>query len=309
MKRIALVVAGCLCAGSPAVATHAQTRTLGTVPADAAVVVNGGDASVALAGGRAVLSDNSTVTARTHPADVSLTRGGKVRVCQTSGLHLLQSDEMSKRDELLFALDRGALELHLKAFAGDTLMTPDLRFTPMGAGPLELLVRVASNGDTCVDNRGHKAPALKVVDAYGQGSYEVRPGQHILFEHGSLREVVDSETTPCGCPVEEKPVPLAEALLRGGKGKVTPKQAAAANPFPEAVSAGMAPPSPLPAETPGETHVQVLTTLRYDPKAANTPEVPVDGISNAGPVPIVSPAAPPKKGSAIGRFFRRLFVR
>ena len=312
--KLVLLDAALLYAALMTAAAGAQARPIGTVAAGAAEVTNGAGGSVALVSGRTLLTGNSTVKAREQAADISLTRGGMVRVCQTSGLHLVPSGAQDKPDDLLLALDRGGMELHMKASAGDTLMTPDLRFTPASAGTLDLLVRVASNGDTCVDNRGRKAPALKVVDAYGQQSYEVKPGQHILFEHGSLLEVVDRETTPCGCPVEEKPVPLAEALLRGGKGTVTPKQAAAANPFPEAVSAGMAEPAPLPPEKPGETHVQVSTTLHYDPNAKPAvPEVPADGVSNIAPnaAPTPPAARPEPIGGlhAIGRFLKRLFVR
>ena len=38
-----------------------------------------------------------------------------------------------------------------------------------------------------------------------------------MFEHGSLKLVMDRETTPCGCPPDEKPegMSLADAALRG----------------------------------------------------------------------------------------------
>ena len=86
-------------------------------------------------------------------------------------------------------------------------MTPDLRFTVRNAGPLDLRLRVARNGDTCVENRGPGAPTLAVSDPFGESMYEVAPDQHVLFEHGSLHEVVDNETTPCGCPGRERHVP------------------------------------------------------------------------------------------------------
>ena len=38
--------------------------------------------------GRAVLVANATVTAKDHPADVTLSRGGSIHVCATSGLHI-----------------------------------------------------------------------------------------------------------------------------------------------------------------------------------------------------------------------------
>ena len=138
------------------------------------------------------------------------------------------------------------MELTMKARLGDVVVTPDLVLAMDQAGPLNLEMRVTTNGDTCVENRGSGAPLLKITDAFGEATYELKAGQHVLFEHGSLHEVVDAETTPCGCPPDEpKTVALADALLSGGTttGPVTPAQAAQAHPFPAAVSEGLANPA------------------------------------------------------------------
>ena len=175
-------------------------------------------------------------------------------------------------------------------------MTPDMRMTISGPGELDLRMRVTFNGDTCIENRGHKAPALNITDAFGEASYQVKPGQHVMFEHGSLREVVDRETTPCGCPpIEKSGVSIAEAALRGGN---------AAQPFPAAQSAGLAPPGSAPPETSGETHVQLSTTLTFDPNAP--PPAPVPAATAPAPV-----AQAPAKGGpfrVVGRFFKRIFA-
>ena len=293
------------------VAATLHAQTIGTVPVADAQVTNTAPGVLPAANGRAALTGNPTVTAGTHSAEVKLTRGGTIRICQSTPLHLTQTAAQA----LLLTLDRGALEIRAKATPADSLLTPDLRFTPLTAGSLDLQVHVSSNGDTCVDNRGRHAPPLTIVDAFGQATYLLKPNQHVLFEHGSLREVVDRETVPCGCPPDElRAIPLAEAALRGGTDapKVTPAQAAAANPFPAAVSEGLAAPTPLPAETPGVTHVQVASTLSYDP----TKPVPPD-VDSPAPIPAVAALPPPgpppaqKTGAftAIGHFFKRLFVR
>src|SRR4051794_7493507 len=137
--------------------------------------------------GRAQLLGASTVTARDHTAEVALNRGGTVRVCSTSGLHLT-AGKGALDAPLMLALDRGAVELAARMTASDVVMTPDLRFTMKSTGPLDLRLRVARNGDTCVENRGAAAPVLNVADQFGEASYEVKPGQHVLFEHGSLKE-------------------------------------------------------------------------------------------------------------------------
>jgi len=89
-------------------------------------------------------------------------------------------------------------------------------------------VRLGQHGDTCVDNAGTSgvnAPYVLVSSVFEGGAYRVQPGQRVMFQHGSLQEVVDQEKEPCGCP----------------------PAAAKGNEFPLAQSEGLA---PLPAAAP-----------------------------------------------------------
>ena len=61
-------------------------------------------------------------------------------------------------------------------------------------------MRLGSEGDTCVDNAGANAPYVVVTSVFDGGIYRVQPGQRVMFQHGSLHEVVDQEKEPCGCP-------------------------------------------------------------------------------------------------------------
>ncbi len=128
------------------------------------------------------------------------------------------------------AMDHGALELSFatSAAAGrnaDFLMTPDFRILIGGPGAAEVKVRLGQHGDTCVDNAGTNAPYVLVTSVFDGGNYRVQPGQRVMFEHGSLREVVDNEKEPCGCPPPLHP---------------------GTNEFPVAQSAGLAPlPKPV----------------------------------------------------------------
>jgi hypothetical protein len=249
--------------------------------------------------GQAVLTGSAAVTARDHTAPITLGRGGAVRVCQTSALHVTESKASGLAAPLLFSLDRGAIEIQMAGTLNDSIMTPDLRFTVVNAGPLDLRLRVAKNGDTCVENRGTTAPTLDISDPFGETMYQVSAGQHVLFEHGSLREVVDNETTPCGCP-EPKAPSVADALMASGPRtelgapkETAPAPAAApamaatlqtaeqtaaqaavkaaeAHPFPEAVSEGLAPPPEIPPVPANAPHVNITDTLTYD---ARQPEM------------------------------------
>ncbi|WP_433968769.1 hypothetical protein [Tunturiibacter gelidiferens] len=222
----------------------------------------------------------------------------------------------------MLALDRGAIEVQMAATTHDMVMTPDLRFTMRGDGPLDLQLRVTRNGDTCVENRGAQAPVLNIADQFGEATYELKAGQHVLFEHGSLKEVVDHESSSCGCPPEPA-VTVADALLNAGDpstpGDAT-KAAAEQHPFPAAVSAGLAPVA-VPQAPTGDLHEQVSATLSSgggtdsltpaavpDPKGT-TAEATTNGAAQSTPPPNSPPASAPRHGfaHAMGRFFRKIF--
>lgn len=176
----------------------------------------------------------------------------------------------------MLSLDRGAIEIATRVSTSDVVMTPDLRFTMAEPGALDLRLRVARNGDTCVENRGGAAPVLHIADQFGESSYELKAGQHVLFEHGSLKEVVDHESEPCGCPAAPV-VSVAEAGVNGPTvaapgSAVATKTAAEQHPFPAAQSVGLAPASGPPQAPAGMVHAQVSTTLSYggDTNAANS---------------------------------------
>ncbi len=264
--------------------------------------------SLAISGSKALLGGASVVTALDRTAHVSLFRSGDLLVCQTSVVHLTSGSAplVGQQAPLLISLDRGALELHTSISRNDALITPDLRFVSVDTrdkpAPLDLALRITPNGDTCVENRGKKAPTLGITDAFGQSAYLLKPNQHVLFEHGSLKEVVDTETSPCGCPPA---LSLADAALSSGTDK---KKNSDPYPFPAAVSQGLAQPTPPPADKPGQTNVQVTGTLVYDPTApatqgADTPVPPPT------PAPSAKPEAKPGPTHAIGRFFRKIFAR
>jgi hypothetical protein len=240
-------------------------QSIGTVGVQDATVAG----ALEVSNGQAILVGNTTVTARDRTADIALNRGGMVKVCATSGLHLTAGkSEGTVATPLMLALDRGAIEVQMTATTRDVVMTPDLRFTMRGDGPLDLQLRVTRNGDTCVDNRGAQAPVLNVADQFGEAAYELRAGQHVLFEHGSLKEVVDHESSSCGCPPEAT-MSVADALLHpagsgnaaAGGAATVEKPAAEQHPFPAAVSAGLAPPSAVPPAPAGTPHTQVSAAL------------------------------------------------
>ncbi len=85
----------------------------------------------------------------------------------------------------------------------DTLLTPYFRILIGGPSAADVKVRLGDHGDTCVDNAGANAPYVVVTSVFDGGVYRVQPGQRVMFENGSLHEVVDEEKEPCGCPATQ----------------------------------------------------------------------------------------------------------
>jgi hypothetical protein len=304
--KVQIAMGGLLTVLSAVPGMAQQQPPIGTVGVQDATVAG----ATAVSNGRAVLVGNSTVTARDRTAEIELKRGGTVKVCATSGLHVTagKSADGIVAAPLMLALDRGAIEVQMLVTTRDVITTPDLRFTMGGDGPLDLELRVTRNGDTCVENRGVTAPLLNVADQFGESAYELKAGQHVLFEHGSLKEVVDHENSSCGCPAEPT-MSVADALVSGGAAGsgAGEKTAAEAHPFPAAVSAGLAP-ATVPQAPVGEVHTQVAVALSSSGDA-NSAAAPPPAAKSADAAQ-TAPAAPKQSKDlvhVVGRFFKRLF--
>ena len=192
------------------------------------------------ANGKAVIGNNGSITAGDKTATVTLARGGTLQLCSTTTVHLSRDRSIAdaQSSALMISLDRGALEAsYATGKYSDVLMTPDFRILISGPGQTDLKIRVSPKGDTCLDNHGTDAPYITVTSLLEGGLYRVQPNQRVLFEHGSLNDVVDNETEPCGCP----PAVLEAAKPVGG-----PSSTPADTAFPLAQSEGLAAPPPPP---------------------------------------------------------------
>jgi hypothetical protein len=148
-----------------------------------------------------------------------------------------------------------------------------------------------------VDNAGADAPYVLVSSVFDGGAYRVQPGQRVIFQHGSLHEVVDQAKEPCGCP---------PAATRG-------------NEFPLAQSEGLAPlnqPAPSQVDTQGNP-AQTSENLVYNSAdhapqsaaAASTAPAASPAESNAANPAQKTPVVKKNPGflGSVGRFFRRIF--
>jgi len=258
---------------------------------DQAATVTG---ALEVTGGKAIIAASGSVTSGSRTTEVILPRRGTLRVCASTTVKLAADTSVSAGDApgLLMAMDHGAVEMSFATTPGsarnaDILLTPDFRILIGGPGASEVKVRLGDGGDTCVDNSGADAPYVVVTSIFDGGLYRVQPGQRVMFQHGSLREVVDNEREPCGCP----PAPPAEAQ---------------GNEFPLAQSEGLAPtPAPKPAVE--QAAAPNTTPLVYN-SAEHGPETAA--VVPPAAAPAVTPTAAKKKPGFFGRvgqFFKRIF--
>jgi hypothetical protein len=256
---------------------------------DAAAKVTG---SMSVSEGKALIASSGEVTSGARTTEVLLPRRGTLRVCAATTVKLAADSTVPAGETpgLMMAMDHGAVEASFATGSNaDILLTPDFRILIGGPGAVEVKVRLGERGDTCVDNPGTDAPYVLVTSVFDGGAYRVQPGQRVMFQHGSLREVVDNEKEPCGCP---------------------PAQPAQGNEFPLAQSEGLA---PLPKVTPGAgptvglEQAQAAPPLLYNagsnaPQTAAEPQPPAPAALSPAP-----PAPKPGLMHRIGKFFRRIF--
>jgi hypothetical protein len=291
--------------------------------------------AVDISHGETLLGNGSEITAGNQAVNITLQRGGSLRLCSTSSVHLSKdrSVDDAASSALMMALDRGAIEASYDVGKySDVLLTPDLRILISGPGQANLSIRVNTKGDTCVDNHGADAPYITVTSQLEGGAYRVLPDQRVNFEHGSLREVVDHEPEPCGCPTTPSISVASTGANPAAPGQPVggPSSTPADTAFPIAESEGLAaPPAPrtVPEVPPGETHAQVTVPLTYNGEnPAPTPATPPASVSPPAAVaPAPQPTSAPEVASAavapaaggntggggvfhrIGHFFARIF--
>ncbi|WP_263359987.1 hypothetical protein [Acidicapsa ligni] len=293
----------------------AQNTPIAIVPTEGVQLTGALD----VAQGKAIIGASGTVTAGEHPVMITLPHRGNLRLCSTTKVTLTADSSVpasasntpvsqpisaahnatppaaeEEHAGLMMALDRGALEGNFTTGKNsDIVLTPDFRIVISGPGVAAVRVRLGAGGDTCVDNSGLYAPYVSVTSVFDGGVYRVQANQRVMFQHGSLNEVIDSEKESCGCPPEPMP-------------------SATGNEFPVAQSAGLAPlPTPPPnVGPPGTVNAQATAQLSYDsskPDAIKAKIEPAESVA-APPAP-VAPKAKPRTGffTSIGHFFRTIF--
>jgi hypothetical protein len=283
-------------------ALHPQAPTAPPPPANAAAPIaivsldsKNPDAAASVTGalevsqGKAIIVASGAITSGAETTDVVLPHRGVLRVCASTTVKLAADSSVPAGETpgLMMAMDHGAIEASFATGRNsDILLTPDFRILIGAPGAAEVKVRLGQHGDTCVDNAGVNAPYVLVTSIFEGGDYRVQPGQRVMFQHGSLHEVVDNEKEPCGCPPAPHP---------------------GTNEFPLAQSEGLAPlPKPAPiAPSQSSAPPQVVEPFVY--KAADHAAPPAADVTPAAPQPPPAAKKKPNFLTKVGRFFRRVF--
>jgi hypothetical protein len=304
-------------------ATPVAAQTIGHLDPSATAEKVQVSGAVTLTGDGTSLGNGSTVTAGKVTLPIHLTRGGQLDLCATTTVHLSQQyNAADANSPLMVALDHGAIEAHYKIGKNsDVVLTPDLRILLSGPGQADVRIRLNDQGDTCVANRGDNAPYVTVSEQMGPGVYRVMPNQRVMFEQGSVRNVVDNEAQPCGCPAAPViSVASAGSTAEPGKAVAKPGQAVETKPaetsenvggpsstpadtaFPLAESEGLAPPPAAPTKPvvpPGETHSEVTTTLSYIAPQQTVPTGTPSGMATPESAATVATAPVPGFGPSV----------
>ncbi|MFP5234660.1 MAG: hypothetical protein ACLGSD_02060 [Acidobacteriota bacterium] len=294
---VLFAIAAVLCAVLAQAQQPAQTAValpaitpIAIVPADSAATVTG---SLQVTDGKTLIGAAGTITSGPRTTDVVLPHRGVLRVCASTAVKLTADNSVPAGETpgLMMALDHGALETDFATGRNsDILLTPDFRILLGGNGASQVKVRLGPHGDTCIDNPGPNAPYVLVSSVFEGGAYRVQAGQRVMFEHGSLHDVVDNEKEPCGCPAPPRP---------------------GTNDFPLAQSAGLAPlanPALAPKAQPTTRKLppELSTPMVYEAKPLPLgpelkPETPANPQAAAA-----APAATPAKAKKHRGFFRRI---
>jgi len=237
-----------------------QNASTQNVPAVGELFASDSSSSSAmqLAGSGMAVYSGSELSAGIAPATLNLARGGKVRICPNSGLNVTASGQ-----GLMLATGTGALEIEyeLKQQAADVVITPDFNVALVGPGTFHFALGINKKGDTCVKPLAGNAGAITFSELLGTGIYKSGPNQAMVFRGGKLDGKTEL-TADCGCPAAA-PVIRTEAQPKVNPTGETPKSAERVAVVSDETT------SPLPADKPGQVHVQVDTPFVFSARSGS----------------------------------------
>ena len=273
--------------------------TSGVQPAAVPVAV-GSSGTLVEAGSR--VASGASITAAEETAILRLARGGEVRVCPGTTVSVTTS---VNGQDLMLGMSKGAMETHYRLLeSSDSVLTPDFRIVLPGPGEFDLGISADAHGNTCVSAMPGNTSSVVVAELIGNGTYEVKPDQQIVFRQGRL-ETVESPVAPCGCPARQEPVmrastegaPVVAEEKAGSKLQLSNSSEPQPSGDASGTAANVADPGseskPVPQTKAGERNVQIEAPLVFSGRERARAQAPVAPVTEAAALPLsVTPADP-----------------